>query len=430
MDMKIIPGPLQGTVQAIASKSELHRMLICAAFADKKTEVQVYGSAYDGRHPLPNDITATVSCLSALGASFETDEGTILVTPVPAGKRAAAPLLDCGESGSTLRFLLPVAAAAADEPSFTGGGRLPDRPIRELADALKAHGISMSADRLPFTLSGQLSGGVYEIPGNISSQYLTGLLLALPLLKEPAVIRLTTPLRSADYIDITMQVMAFFGAEAERDGCEFRLREHCSYRSPEVLMTGGDWSNMAAFLTASALRPDSHVFCPFLVSSSKQGDRKILYRLENFGAEVTSAGSAASACFGELHGTLIDIDSTPDLLPVLAVMACAAQGRTVFGNAGRLRLKESDRIESTANMIRALGGTVETEAEKLIIHGTGSLKGGTVDAENDHRIVMASAIAAGICSEPVIIRGAEAVNKSYPTFFEDFRSVKGEAYVL
>ena len=428
MDIQIEPGPLNGTIRAIASNSELHRMLICAAFADGATEIQAPGSAYDGEHPLPNDIRATMACLKALGASFELSSGSILVTP--SGKSVTGPLLDCGESGSTLRFLLPVAAAAADRPSFTGSGRLPDRPIEGLTDALKLHGISMSADRLPFTLSGSLTGGVYEISGDISSQYLTGLLLTLPLLREKAEIRLTTPLRSAGYIDITTQVMAFFGAETEKTAQGYRLREQRTYRSPGVLMAGGDWSNTAAFLAASALREDSRIFCQCLYSGSMQGDREILSLLERFGAEIVSEGSAAAAYHGSLRGTEIDIDPTPDLLPVLAVTACAAQGRTVFCNAGRLRLKESDRIESTAAMIRALGGSVETETEKLIIQGSGTLRGGTVDAANDHRIVMAASIAAGICSGPVIIRGAEAVNKSYPTFFEDLKAVKGEVHVL
>lgn len=428
MDIQINPGPLNGTIRAIASKSELHRMLICAAFADRITEILTPGSAYDGNHPLPNDILATMSCLKALGASFELSSGSILVTP--AGESVSAPLLDCGESGSTLRFLLPVAAAAADNPSFTGSGRLPDRPIEGLTGALKKHGISMSSDRLPFTLSGSLTGGVYEIPGDISSQYLTGLLLMLPLLSEKAEIRLSTPLRSAGYIDITTQVMSFFGITAEKTDQGYRLREQKPYRSPEVLMAGGDWSNTAAFLTASALREDSRIFCQCLYSGSMQGDRKVLSRLEHFGAEIISEGSAAAAHHASLHGTVIDIDPTPDLLPVLAVIACAARGRTVFGNAGRLRLKESDRIESVAAMIRALGGEVMTEAEKLIIIGSGSLRGGTVDAANDHRIVMAASVAAGICSEPVIIRGAEAVNKSYPTFFEDLKAVKGDIHVL
>ncbi len=430
MDVQINPGPLRGGISALASKSELHRLLICAAFAEKDTELIVPGSAYDGAHAMPNDIRATMSCLEALGAEFVIAPGSITVKPVRRGERPVSPRLNCGESGSTLRFLLPVAAAAAENPGFTGEGRLPERPITGLTDALKAHGISMSGEKLPFTLSGKLTGGIFEIPGDISSQYLTGLLLALPLLGEDAVIRLTTPLRSAAYIDITTQMMEFFHVEVEHTDREYRLRERRPYTSPSVLITGGDWSNMAAFLTASALRKDNRINCAFLNGDSRQGDRKILRRLEHFGAEIEGGGVTACACCGSLHRTMIDIDDTPDLLPVLAVMACAAKGDTIFGNAGRLRLKESDRIESVAAMIRALGGSVETEPEKLIVHGTGMLWGGTVDAANDHRIVMAASIAASICDGPVIIRGAEAVNKSYPTFFEDFKSVKGDVHVL
>lgn len=430
MDVKIIPGPLTGSVLTIPSKSELHRMLICAAFAEKKTELMVSGSAYDGNHPLPKDILATLSCLEALGAKADITPGSIIIDPVPREAVNRFPRLDCGESGSTLRFILPVAAAAAEGPSFTGTGRLPERPITGLSDALKAHGISFSSDQLPFTLSGQLSGGVFEIPGDISSQYLTGLLLTLPLLKETSEIRLTTPLRSAGYIDITAQIMGFFGAEVICEDDIYWLEGQADYRSPEVLLVGGDWSNAAAFLAASVLRPDSRIFCQMLNSASRQGDRKILSILEKMGAVIESEGSAARALFGEPCGAEIDIDETPDLLPVLAVAACAAEGDTVFYNAARLRLKESDRIESTASMIRALGGSVNTGPDRLIIHGTGSLYGGTVDAANDHRIVMAASIAASICAEPVIIRGAEAVEKSYPTFFEDFASLKGEVYVL
>ena len=429
MDVRIDPGPLNGSLNAIPSKSELHRLLICAAFAEKETELFVSSSSYDGNHAMPNDILATISCLKALGADFKIAPG--MITVVPAGqKKAVSPLLNCGESGSTLRFLLPVAAAAAESPSFTGEGRLPERPISGLTDALKAHGITMSGEKLPFSLSGRLTGGVFEIPGDISSQYLTGLLLMLPLLEEDAVIRLTTPLRSAAYIDITIQMMGLFHAEVEKNGREYRLKERKPYASPSILFAGGDWSNMAAFLTASAMRPENRVVCRFLYGNSAQGDRKIMQRLEHFGAEIEGGNILACAHYAPLHRTMIDIDETPDLLPVLAVMACAAKGDTVFGNAGRLRLKESDRIETTAAMIRALGGSVETEAEKMTVRGTGWLYGGTVDAANDHRIVMAASIAATICETPVIIRGAEAVNKSYPTFFEELKAVKGEVHVL
>lgn len=430
MDLQIEPGPLTGTVTAISSKSELHRMLICAAFADKAAEITVTGSAYDGQHELPKDIQATIRCLEALGARFFLNSGRILVQPA-SGKFIHDEIqLDCGESGSTFRFLLPVAAAVSGNVSFHGSGRLPERPITDLADALEAHGVHFSSRWLPFKIKGIPDGGIYEIPGNISSQYLTGLLLMLPLLDGDAEIKLTTELVSSPYIDITSQVMETFAVPVSRSGSFWRLAGKKSYTSPGALQAGGDWSNMAAFLTASMLREENSIFCQALCMDSRQGDRHILSLLESFGAEIVTAETGVKTRNALLHGTTIDIDETPDLLPVLAAAACAAQGKTSFINAGRLRLKESDRIESVARMVSDLGGYVETGKDSLTICGCGSLRGGAVDAANDHRIVMASAIAASICAEPVIIRGAEAVEKSYPSFFRDFESVKGVYHVI
>ena len=430
MDILINPGPLNGTIEAISSKSELHRMLICAAFADRPTEITVTGSAYDGKHPLPKDIQATIACLNELGAECEIFPGMIRVSPVENKDFGRTPVLDCMESGSTFRFMLPIASAVCGKASFSGGGRLPERPIAGLSDALKTHGVSFSSDVLPFSIEGRPTGGIYEIPGNISSQYLTGLLLMLPLLKEEASIHLTTPLVSSGYIDITTQVMSSFGVNVlQKDGA-WKLTESGSYRSPGCLPAGGDWSNTAAFLTASMLREGNAIRCKALLPDSCQGDRNILRFLEQFGAGIFASEEGLRTVSGILHGTVIDIDETPDLLPYLAVVGCIAVGDTVFTNAARLRLKESDRITSTAAMISALGGSVETEEDMLIVHGTGSLKGGMVDAMNDHRIVMAGAIASSICEGPVTIRGAEAVNKSYPAFWDDFSSVKGDWHVL
>lgn len=428
MDIQISPGPLSGTIEAISSKSELHRMLICAAFADRPTDVLVSGSAYNGSHELPKDILATIRCLSALGAGCQALPGMIRVTP--ALNAAEHPLLDCGESGSTFRFLLGVAAAFCGNAEFRGSGRLPERPIGDLADALRTHGVVFSSDTLPFTISGKPTGGIYEIPGNISSQYLTGLLLMLPLLETEGTIRLTTPLASTGYIDITTQVMKAFGVPVQQKDSAWQLAGGKQYTGPGKIHAGGDWSNTAAFLTASMLREQNAVCCTALMPDSLQGDRKILSFLEEFGAGISITSEGISASSGILHGTAIDIDNTPDLLPYLAIAACAAVGRTEFFNAGRLRLKESDRIQSTAAMIRSLGGTAETEAERLIIHGTGTLSGGIVDSANDHRIVMAAAAAASISEKAVIIRGAEAVSKSYPTFFDDFKALKGVCHVL
>ena len=431
MDIKFNPGTLKGSLEAISSKSELHRMLICAAFADRATEILASGSAYDGNHALPNDILATISCLTVLGAHCEVLPGRIIVIPADTHKQwEQAPLLDCRESGSTFRFLLPIAAAVCGKAFFRGSGRLPERPIAELSEALKAHGVSFSSDRLPFSISGHPSGGVYEIPGNISSQYLTGLLLMLPLLREQAQIHLTTTLASSGYIDITTQVMSAFGVHVYQKDGAWQLKEQTAYQSPVQIPAGGDWSNTAAFLTASMLREGNEIRCRSLLLNSAQGDRNLLRFLEDFGAGISAGPDGLRTAAGILHGTSVDIDATPDLLPYLAIAACAAQGKSVFYNAARLRLKESDRIDSTAAMIRNLGGEVETESDKVIVFGHGRLSGGTVDAMNDHRIVMSAAIAASICEEPVVIRGAEAVNKSYPTFFEDFAALKGDCHVL
>ena len=261
MDIQINPGPLTGSLEAISSKSELHRMLICAAFADQPTDIIVSGSAYNGSHSLPKDIQATISCLTAMGARCEVLPGVIRVTPAVRGTLNIDPVLDCMESGSTFRFMLPIAAAVFGKASFTGGGRLPERPIAGLSDALKAHGVSFSAETLPFSISGKPDGGVYEIPGNISSQYLTGLLLMLPLLDEDASIRLTTPLVSSGYIDITTQVMSSFGVDVLQENGVWKLKEHKPYHSPGQIPAGGDWSNTAAFLTASMLREGNDIRC-------------------------------------------------------------------------------------------------------------------------------------------------------------------------
>ena len=252
----------------------------------------------------------------------------------------------------------------------------------------------------------------------------------LPLLGEKAEIRLTTPLVSSGYIDITTRIMEDFGVRVKRTGDTWKLYEHKPFTSPSRLYVGGDWSNTAAFLTASMLRKDNAICCQSLLPDSPQGDRKILSLLEAFGAETAMTTDGILTKGRDLHGTEIDIDETPDLLPVLAIAACAAKGTTRFTNAARLRLKESDRIESVAALVRDMGGTLETTADSLTVHGTGFLRGGTVDAANDHRIVMAAAIAASLCESPVVIRGAEAVSKSYPTFFEDLAAVKGVSHVL
>ena len=417
MNIVIEPSPLKGEITAIPSKSVAHRMLICAALADGPTTLRIPKTS--------DDIDATADCLRALGAAITVNNEDYIVEPI--AQIENIPLLDCGESGSTLRFLLPVAAAAADRCRFDGHGRLPERPLSDLTDAMKEHGVSFDGEKLPFTIGGRLRGGIYRLPGNVSSQYITGLLLALPLCEEDSVIELTTALESASYIDITLSVLKTFGITVHCERNRYIIPGKQVFRSPGTLPVEGDWSNAAFFLTAAALNND--IAMTGLNPDSAQGDRKIIALLEQLGAVTQKDNGRLTLRSDELKGCTIDIQDTPDLLPVLSVAAAFAQGKTTFINAARLRLKESDRLASSAAMIENLGGRAEVGEDELTVYGTG-LIGGTVESCNDHRIAMSAAVAATRCSKPVTILNAEAVKKSYPGFYNDYNKTGGKAHVL
>ena len=417
MNIVIEPSPLKGEIAAIPSKSVAHRMLICAALADGPTTLRIPKTS--------DDIDATADCLRALGAAITVNNEDYIVEPI--AQIENIPLLDCGESGSTLRFLLPVAAAAADRCRFDGHGRLPERPLSDLTDAMKEHGVSFDGEKLPFTIGGRLRGGIFRLPGNVSSQYITGLLLALPLCEEDSVIELTTALESASYIDITLSVLKTFGITVHCERNRYIIPGKQVFRSPGTLPVEGDWSNAAFFLTAAALNND--IAMTGLNPNSAQGDLKIIALLEQLGAVTQKDNGRLTLRSDELKGCTIDIQDTPDLLPVLSVAAAFAQGKTTFINAARLRLKESDRLASSAAMIENLGGRAEVGEDELTVYGTG-LIGGTVDSCNDHRIAMSAAVAATRCSKPVTILNAEAVKKSYPGFYNDYNKTGGKAHVL
>lgn len=412
MNKTIQPGPLCGTIPAIPSKSDAHRLLIAAALADQPTELTLRCSS--------QDIDATISCLEAIGAHIERRKGSVLVTPVREAPTRAA--LDCGESGSTLRFMLPVAAAVCSRASFNGHGRLPDRPIGELCMAMGENGVGFSSDRLPLETSGLLGGGIYRLPGGISSQYITGLLLALPATGQDSQIILTDRLRSAAYVDITLNVLSRFGIQIEKRENGFFIPGSQRYRSPGRIAVDGDWSNGAFILAAGAV--GGQVTVTGLDQNSPQGDKAVVELLRRIGAQVTADNDRITVSPGTLRGCEIDIDPTPDLLPALAVVAAFAEGDTHFVNGARLRIKESDRLTACAQLLRDLGGEAEETADSLIVHGTG-LTGGTTDGCNDHRIVMAAALAAAGCRKPVTVTGSEAVNKSYPGFFNDLKALGG-----
>lgn len=411
MNAVITPGKLAGTVRVPASKSAAHRALIGAALADRPTVLHI--------DALNRDIEATMDCLRALGAGIETREGALRVTPIawagaatpPLREEAEAPvILDCGESGSTLRFLMPVACALGARARFVGRGRLPERPNAALAEALREHGAAVDSDLLPMNLSGPISGGRWALPGDVSSQYVTGLLFALPLLDGDSELFLTTKLASAAYVDMTLDTLRRFGIEIVPTDSGWRVPGGQRYRSPGELRVEGDWSAAAFWLAANALGAD--IRAEGLSDATAQGDRAILHLL----------GQAE-----------IDAEHVPDLVPALAVAAASLPQRTVITGAARLRLKESDRLTTTAALLHALGHRCKVTGDGLVIDGgppepcEAPIR--TVDGANDHRIVMAAAVAAAFADRPVRVTGVEAVEKSYPGFFRDFKALGGQCHV-
>lgn len=420
------PGTLSGEIRIPSSKSVSHRLLIAAALAQGESAVRCVDPS--------NDIRATVQVLSALGASIRTEpngDGSLdyYISGITPGHATSTADADCGESGSTLRFLVPVAAALGTGARFTGHGRLPERPMAELIEALTAHGSSIETPdgyTLPLTLGGRLKAGEYFLPGNISSQYFTGLLFALPLLKGDSVLRIAGKLESAAYIDLTIDALKTAGIHITRTSDSFIIPGNQRY-APFDTQAEGDWSQAVFFLTAGAL--GGNIRLTGLKRDSAQGDRMCVDILRRFGVQIDWQGDALYSHGGSLHGCEIDAAQIPDLVPALAACSCLCAGETHITGAHRLRLKESDRIESTCALIRALGGIAEPDPDGITTR-LSHLHGGTVRSFNDHRILMSAAVLALRADGPVTVDQAECVNKSYPRFFEDYRTLGGIADVI
>lgn len=418
MIRQIEPSLLGGSIPAIVSKSDAHRLLICAALADAPTRLRLSSRS--------EDIEATLRCLIALGARAEKLEADLFQI-YPLADVNGPCLLDCGESGSTLRFLLPLAAALRRDIRFIGHGRLPSRPLEPLLSRLIACDAQISGSALPLETHGGLRGGDFLLPGDVSSQYISGLLFALPLLPEESRILLTTAPQSRPYIEMTLACLRRFGICIRDLENGWQIPGGQRYRSPREVTAEGDWSNAAFWLCAGAL--GKKITVTNLSQNSLQGDRQIVSLLRRFGAEVTQTAAETTVCPAPLKGIAIDASQIPDLVPVLSVVACAAEGQTEIYNAGRLRLKESDRLSAISGQLQALGGRVIESQDSLLIKGC-PLVGGKVSGYHDHRMVMAAAIAALRCSGAVQIDGAEAVQKSYPGFFEDYERLGGHSYVI
>ena len=421
---RITPSPLKGTVPAIASKSMAHRLIICAALANGETHVTCNTTCAD--------IEATVRCLTALGARIETVEDGFQVHPTMKSvefgllKALAGGTLDCGESGSTLRFMLPVACALGANATFVGQGRLGARPLSPLSDEIIAAGCDLQGlGGFPLKTSGRMRPGTFVLPGNVSSQYISGLLMALPRLSGGSTLHIAGELQSAGYVDMTLDALRLAGVRIEKIHDGFRIPGGQRFALPGETEVEGDWSNAAFFLCAGAFS-ERGVRVEGLRLPTAQGDSAVLDILRRFGAQAEISGTGVTVRGGALRGIRIDAAQIPDLIPVLAVTAAGAQGETVIENAARLRLKESDRLQSTAELLRRLGCPVTELPDGLIIKGRQGLTGGTVSACGDHRIAMSAAAAAALCTGPVTVTGAESVEKSYPRFWADWEHLKGD----
>ncbi len=404
MNVTITPAVLKGTVTPPPSKSQAHRLIIAAALSD--------GFCKLSNVDLSEDIQATLRCMRTLDADASADGTIIRGADLVDGHEEPAPeVMDCGESGSTLRFLIPVALALKGGGKFTGHGRLMERPQDPYFALFREKGIFYEQKGGVLTVRGKLTPGIYTLPGNVSSQFITGLLYALPLLEGDSQIVLTTDLESRGYVDMTLDALERFGVKAEYDGKRtFRVPGN-QYYQHQNLAIEADWSNAAFWYGAKCLG------CPVeigrLDQASVQGDRAIA----GFYDQLQGTGSLD-----------LDVSQCPDLVPPLAAMAALRAGETTrIVNAGRLRIKESDRLATVTEVLNALGAQVEEYEDHLVIHGRERLAGGvTVSGHNDHRIAMMAAIAAIRCEAPVTITGAECVKKSYPRFWEDYRRLGGE----
>lgn len=406
MNIKITPKLLSGSIKVPPSKSISHRALICAALSRGESVVKdILGC---------EDTDATCAALEALGAIIRIENDTAYVTGIE--KPPAKAEIDCRESGSTLRFLIPIAAALGVEATFYGSGCLPTRPITPYIEEFPKHGVEFLSDIMPYHIRGKLTAGIYPVTGDISSQFITGLLFALPLLEGASIIRLTSPLQSKPYADITVRCMQSFGIETlEFDG-NYSVKGIQSYKPCEYTVEG-DCSQAAFFAVANKL--GSSINMQGLNPATVQGDRAVFDIIDN----MLTVGQ-------NYTGFDVDASDIPDLVPILTVLAAFADSPSHITGCKRLRIKESDRLESISSTLNSLGAKVSIKEDSLEIEGVKTLNGGICDSCNDHRIVMSLAIASTRCTEPLVITNAQCVAKSYPTFFEDFRALGGETDVI
>lgn len=416
----IYPGILHGSVRIPPSKSAAHRAIICAALAKGKSVLAPI---------IPSDdMTATIQAIRQMGAVCTLTDETLIVDGTK-NLTVSDAEIDCLESGSTLRFLIPVCAAGGMTCTFTGHGRLPERPIGIYTEMLPHAGTAcQTSGGLPMTISGKLQPGEFSLAGNISSQFITGLMLALPLLSGDSTVILTSPLESRGYVDLTIEILHQFGIEIKSIPDGWYIRGNQTYLARDFTIEG-DWSQAAFFMSAAVL--GSSLELKGLDSQSVQGDREALNVFQKLGMQAEWKNGSLFCSPGKSRADrMIDASQIPDLIPAIAVTAALTPGITRIINASRLRIKESDRLASVSDGLRRLGANVEELEDGLVIQGGTSFSSGEINGYNDHRIVMAFSVGALRADGNVTITGAESIKKSYPGFFEDFAKLGGKLNVI
>lgn len=413
--IELIPGFRSGVFTPPSSKSDAHRKLISAALTASACRI--------GCADVSDDLRATADCLRALGANVsETAAGFRCEGPVEKERPDEAGL-DCGESGTTFRLLLPVCAALGRKAVFRLRGRLPSRPHGDLIKELSAHGATVVRDGDRVKAGGRLVSGRYEIPGNISSQFISGLLFALPLLNGDSELNVTGNMLSAPYVAMTERTLGESGIIFEKNNGAYFIPGNQSFHSPAKMTAEPDWSGAAAMLCMGAFS-ETGIGCGSLPERSAQGDKAVLDVLRAFGANVVRHGDEVTVSRGRLSGQTVDASQIPDLVPVIAALAAGANGKTVIRNASRLRLKETDRLKTVTDALNALGADVRETEDGLAIRGQNRIRGGKTSSFGDHRIAMACAVASQFSISPVLIENESCVSKSFPSFWEQFNRLE------
>ena len=408
MEKTISPASLSGRISIIPSKSASHRAVMMAALCREPTTLAPLQAS--------RDIEATLACSRVLGLG----QPNLPFTPLRT--------LDCGESGSTLRFFIPLALDGRGPVRFIGHGRLMQRPLDVYEQLFEPRGVRWEPDGDSLTVEGQLTSGLYSLRGDVSSQFITGLLLALPQLEGESVIRITTQLESRAYVELTRRIQRAFGVVSEwTDTQTLVIPGSQTPVSPGTFTIEGDWSHAAFYLVAGAISANGPLTLTGLDMDSTQGDRAIVPILRSMGAIIEPDRHGLTVCPSRMRPALVDVSQIPDLVPVLAVAMAAADGESRITGAARLRLKESDRLSAIARALNACGGDVTELDDGLIIRGGKPLHGATVDGCNDHRIVMAMAIASALATEDFTLTDSESVAKSAPAFWEEYASLGGIA---